>query len=206
MYCLSSTDTTIAPGNLKIISSVGMKVYSSLCKFQKHCNCKSWNITTLKIIFFSMHFYNVKGQKFPSTTESVGKLWLLKCHISWITSAMSLKWKDYYIATSIPTDDIKLRLPGTTVVSVYDNQCIPIKQLFYELYGFTGLALYLKNNDLTCHLKVWCQISCFYQKVHKTWQLMHFATTITVLHCLKEWLKFVMSDFGEYKFHHVRNM
>ena len=63
-------------------------------------------------------------------------------------------WKDYYIATSIPTDDIKLRLPETTVVSVYDNQCIPIKQLFYELYGFTGPALYLKNNDLTWHLKV----------------------------------------------------
>ena len=49
-------------------------------------------------------------------------------------------WRDCCIAT----DDIMLRLPGAMVVSVDDNQLMAIKQLFYELYGLTGLALYLK--------------------------------------------------------------
>ena len=59
---------------------------------------------------------------------------------------MSLKF-GRLLYTFIPTDDIMLRLPGAMIVFVYDNQCIPIKQLFNELYGFTGPAHYLEMSS-----------------------------------------------------------
>ena len=109
--------------------------------------------------FPSIFTYNVDGQRFVPQNNCTEKLWFLKCHISWITNAISLK--DYCIPPYLHMH----RWYNLEVSK--SNSCVcgwqPIhanKTVVYELYGFTGSSL--------CNLKDWCQISCFYQKVNKS--------------------------------------
>ena len=50
-------------------------------------------------------------------------------------------------AVARPPDDTMMRLPRVTIVSVYDYQCVPIKQLFYKLYGFIILVLAISKTS-----------------------------------------------------------
>ena len=56
MYWLLSTDTTISPGNLKIISSVGMEAYNSLSKIKDIGLIIHEICMTLKNHSFPIHF------------------------------------------------------------------------------------------------------------------------------------------------------